>query len=528
MTKILYKNGNIYTMNMNQPIVHSFMMDDESGKFIWTGNSASDLDADEVRDLNGMTVLPGLIDAHTHMQLSAISSYIYVDCRYPGVTQISDILDRMRNKAHSIPAGNWILGQGVHFQEQKMKEKRYPTKEELDTISSEHPIAFRAGFHITILNTLGLKIAGITKDTPDPPGGIIERGPDGEATGVTIDMHHFLGIPDPPSDERKKAFSECIQNDFLKHGVTSIFEISHTLDSLRDLNELRPPIRMGVYLHVPGTTHIEHVLTRLPEIFTNQNPFFAGMKLFVDGGTTSKAAAFNQPYCNDCSTSGTTAFDAQSLFDTLKLADESGIQVAIHAVGDRAQDITTDAIRQLNEAPNRNQTIKHRIEHGGNILTTPERQRQFKELGIIPVPNPGFLSTFGDSLETYLGKERTDFAYPFNTLIQNQLEPAAGGDCAGTDMRLCNPWFGISCAVNRKTRDGHSFLPHESIDLLNALRMYTIWSAKAGGVIDQVGSIEEGKYADFIVLNENPFTLPSEQLEFVLPSETWIGGQQVY
>lgn len=527
MGKTLYRNAKVYTLNVSQPIASSFVADDDTGEIIEVGGSTSELDVERVHDLQGAVVLPGLIDAHTHLEVTAISQYINVDCRYPGVTKVADILERLQERADQLPEGEWVIGQGVHFQDQLMEEKRYPTREEFDQISTKHPIAFKSSFHITILNTMAMELAGITRDTPDPPGGIIERDQDGNPTGVTRDMNHLLGIPEPSSEERKSAFERCIRDDFLANGVTSLFEISHTVDSLEDLRDLKSPLRVGTYVHVPGTMEFDEALTGLPELFNRPDFFFAGIKLFIDGGTTSMAAAFNKPYTKDPSQCGTVAYDVAQLNDYLSAADEQGIQVAIHAVGDRAQDKVVAAMAELRDSDNC-KGIQHRIEHGGNILCTPERQQELKEVGLIPVPNPGFLYTFGDSLGVYLGEDRTRFAYPFWSMIHNGLQPAAGGDCVGTDLRLCDPWFGMWCAVNRETRSGNKLLAYESIDLMSALLMYTKWSARSGGIESQVGSLEVGKKADFIVLDMDPFTINKERIKDIKPKETWIGGRCVY
>jgi predicted amidohydrolase YtcJ len=528
VTKTLYTNAKVYTLNPAQPIVDSFVVDETSGSFAWIGNAAEAEGFNNLRDLGGVTVLPGFVEAHTHLEVTAISRYINVDCRYPVVKSITDIQQQIRKKAATVPEGNWILAQGVNFQDQLLEEKRFPTKNDLDQVSTNHPIVFRPSFHMAILNSPALQAAGITRETPDPPAGIIERDIHGEPNGVTRDVeHHLLGIPEPSSEEQQEAFANCVRNEFLARGVTSLFEISHTVDSLRDLIALDTPLRIGVYLHVPGTVDFEQALSGLPTVFTGTNPFFAGVKVFIDGGTTALAAAFNEPYAVDPSTSGKVAIELDELYTYLQRCDEAGIPLAVHAVGDRAQDILVEAMRRLTATGKRRYDVKHRMEHGGNILCHPERQQQFKELGILPVPNPAFIMVFGDALSKYLGEERTRFAYPYKTMIENGLEPAGGGDCAGAEMRSCNPWFNMWCAVNRETRSGKKLHPEESISLMDALRMHTLWSAKAGGVQDKVGSIEAGKHADFILLKDDPFELPVEALKEVLPIQTWIGGKQV-
>ncbi|MFD1708906.1 amidohydrolase [Siminovitchia sediminis] len=528
MTKVLYKNAKVYTLNSSEPIADSFIVDETDGTFAWVGNASEAENFSNVYDLGGATVLPGFVDAHTHLEVTAISRYINVDCRYPTVKSIVEIQRKIKERVASLPPGEWVVAQGVNFQDSLLEENRFPTKEDLDAISTVHPIVYRPSFHMAILNSKALELANITRDTPDPPGGIIERDIQGEPNGVTRDVEHYLlGIPEPSREEQQRAYMHCIQNDFLARGVTSLFEISHTKNSLRNLAAINSPLRIGVYVHVPGTADFEEALNGLPDYLNGNNPFFAGVKVFIDGGTTALAAAYNEPYAIDPSTSGKVAIDIDELFGYLKSCDNAEIPLVIHAVGDRAQDIVIEAMERLTATGKRQFHVKHRIEHGGNVLCTPERQRKFKEVGLIPVPNPSFIMVFGDALGKYLGERRTQYAYPFKSMIENGLEPASGGDCAGAEMRSANPWFNIWCTINRKTQSGKVLHPEEAIDLMDALRMHTIWSAKACGVEDKVGSIETGKFADFILLEEDIFFVPVEELKDILPLETWIGGKLI-
>ncbi|MGH9561584.1 MAG: amidohydrolase, partial [Terracidiphilus sp.] len=306
--------------------------------------------AERVVDAKGRTIMPGFVDAHTHLELTALALYTSLDCRPPAVKSIADIQHRLREAGEKTRPGRWIHAQGTLFQDRQMLEGRYPNRFDLDHASTQHPIAFRSSFHVTILNSKGLEVAGINRDTPDPPGGGIERDAHGEPTGLTKDMHHLLGIPEPSAAEKRAALDRCVREDFLASGVTSLCEISHSREGLMMLRELDIKPRIGVYVHVPAIANFREALSGLPQLF-NHNPSYQGIKLFIDGGTTAMAAAFHEPYVLDPSTRGSLAFEADLLAEMVREATDAGIQLAMHAVGDRAQDTVLSSVKNI--APER-------------------------------------------------------------------------------------------------------------------------------------------------------------------------------
>ena len=524
MAKTLLRSACLRTLNPSEPVTTAVLIED--GRFVAYARDVGANAADEIVDLGDATVLPGFVDPHQHLEMTAMGQHLGVDCRPPVVGSVRQIKERLRDAVARTPAGEWILGQGTLFQDVQMEEKRYPSRDDMDEVSRAHPIAFRASLHVTILNSKALEVVGIDRNTPDPPGGVIERDQHGEPTGFTRDVLALLGIPYPTRARRKSAIEQCVREEFLANGVTTLGEISYTEEGLLALAEMNPPLRIGVYVHVPETATFDAALTGVPNLFPAANPRFRGIKLFLDGGTNSLAAAYRRPYKIDPTTRGQLAYNIAELKRMLVAATDAGIQVIMHATGDRAEDTVIAASGDLD--PNRVRALRHRIEHGGNIECTPERRAQFALTGFTPVPNPGFIHLFGDAYEPYIGEERTHHLYPLRSMIRDGLNPPAGGDCTGTDLRLCNPFFGMWCAVTRRTRAGMTLDENETIDLDDALRMHTVWPAYALRMESEVGSIEPGKFADLIVLDEDPFKLPADRLDKLRVRETWVAGKSVF
>lgn len=488
-------------------------------------------------DLEGGTVVPGFIDAHTHFELSALAFSASIDCRSPGVRSIREIVARLRAHAADTAPGAWIKAQGNLFQDQMLAERRYPTRQDLDAASTEHPIVFRSSYHVAILNSKALALAGIGRETPDPPGGMIQRDPQtGEPTGYTKDMYHHLGIPDPGPDDVRRALAHTAREHYLRHGVTSVHEISHSVAGLRAMRGLidrgAMRLRVSVYLHVPGTVSPDGAFALAGDraIFGDDWMRAVGLKLFADGGTTSMAAAFHEPYAADPSTCGCLAFESPELAPMVDLARGAGLQLAVHAVGDRAQDVVLEALESAPAPPATAVRGRpaYRVEHAGNLMCTAERLERLRRVGALPVPNPGFIYCFADSLEAYLGADRAASTYRFRTLLDMGFAVPGNSDCTGTEPLLLQPLFGIWCAVNRRTRAGRRLPAAEAVTAAEGLLMYTRYAARAAGEEEVKGSLEPGKLADLAILDQNPLAVPPEALRDIGVRSTWVGGECAY
>ncbi len=485
-------------------------------------------------DLRGRAVLPAFSDAHLHLELTALALARAVNCRTPPVTSIGDMVERLREAAARTPAGEWVIGQGTFFQDTLLADQRYPDRHDLDRVSREHPVMVRLSFHAVALNSLALRLCGIGRETPDPPGGQIQRDASGEPTGMTRDMAHHLKLPDPRPGELRRALLEVGRRDLLAHGVTAIQEISgsrlgvQTLAALVQSQQL--PLRVALSLHVPGTLALERALARDLEGVEFDERWLSdgGIKLFADGGTTAHAAAFYQPYADEPSTSGRLAYRADEIADLFEACDRAGRRVSIHAVGDRAQDAVLDGFEAfLRRRPDR-RPLLHRVEHAGNLVASDARLRRYQALGLLPVPNPTFIYTFGDALRVYLGPERARQPFRFRSMLEMGFPLPGSSDCTGPEPLGLSPLFNIWCLATRQTARGSLLWPDEAISVQQGLVLFTRNAAAALGQDRERGTLEPGKLADLVVLERDPLDVPPEQVKDLRVDCTLVGGRVAY
>ena len=488
-----------------------------------------------IRDLQGRTVIPGLVDAHTHLELFGYSWHIAVDCRPPAVKSITDIVDRLRARAGTLPTGEWVFGQGTHYQDAYLAERRYPDKRDLDLASTRHPVVFRSSYHLNVFNSKALQLLGANRETPDAPGGRIERDPrTGELTGRTFDMYDALGGPEAPL-EQVLAGIEYSQRQYLEKGVTAVGDIPMhpgAVSALLALDEAhRLVIRVVAYPKLPTAVGLDelktgHFARRFPSR-PDMRLRLGGIKLFLDGGLTSSAAAMHAPYPGTDSYCGELAFTSAELDALVEAIDCAQLQVAIHAIGDRALDMAIAAlgrVRQVGKAG----APRHRIEHAGNLFMTSPRVDALARLAITPVPQPSFIRTTAAGYREHLGAERTGTLMPFATLLKAGIPVPGSSDALGITRDQHDPLLGIWAAVTRETDDGAILEPEEAISVRDALTMYTKYAAYSIGAYDEIGSLEPGKHADFVVLSHDPMSIPLIRLREVTVQQTWIAGSQVY
>ena len=486
--------------------------------------------ATELLNVGGRMVLPGFIDAHVHFELTALSLAQSVDCRTVG--SISELIERLRERAARTPAGQWVVGQGVFFQDTRIVEGRYPDRHDLDKVSTEHPVLVRFSFHVAVLNSHALALCRVSRDTPDPQGGEVQRDEAGEPTGMTRDMVHHLGLPPPRVEEVRTALATVGRQRLLANGVTTIQEISGSRQGVAALADLvrggELPLRVALSVHVPGTLQFEDALQRRLDQIRFDGTWFVdgGIKLFADGGTTAHAAALHEPYADEPSTRGRLAFSAEEFWEILDACDRAGRRVCVHAVGDRAQDTVLDGFDRL--ARRRRTELRHRVEHAGNLLATDERLTRYRQLGLIAAPNATFIYTFGDALEAYLGPERARRPFRFRTLLDMGFTVPGNSDCTGPEPLGLSPLFNIWCAVTRRTYRDRLLVPEEAISTQQGLELFT-WHAAYGLGQERIkGTLEAGKLADLVVLAEDPLAVAADHIKDVAVDFTFVGGRLVH
>ncbi len=528
-------NGKIVTMDPKMTQVEAIAI--SGGRVVGLGSTSTIRPfigpRTNVIDLEGMTALPGFIDAHHHLQIASTTLGLMAQCHTPPNKSIDDIIQRLKAWESQVPSGEWIIGQGCLLQDLKLRERRLPHRYELDKVSKDRPVVFRPGMHVTVLNSKALEILQITKATQPPQGAVIEYDPStGEPTGITRDFWHHIPFPDPDEDQITKAVETYIPKFCLANGVTSIHDLPETTLALKIYQKLlangRLPLRIRFYYRIPDMIEMNTVIASgLAREFGNEFLRLGGVKIFIDGGISSAGACFHEAYAFDKRQYGVPAVDPEILNQHLISARRAGLQAVLHAAGDKAVDIALDAVHH---AQSMCPATDHRtrIEHMGNVYPRKYQFEKAKQLGILPVPNMGFIYSFGDQIEYLLGPERAASGFWCRRLIEDGFKIPGSSDATGTHPENSNPFFCISRSITRKTFSGKSISPEEKISMTEAVKMYTNYAAFAGFEEKEKGSLEIGKLGDMIVLSNDPWETDESEIEHINVLYTILGGKIVY
>jgi predicted amidohydrolase YtcJ len=423
-----------------------------------------------------------------------------------------------------------IICQGSFQLEEKVIEKRYPTKAELDGVAPDNPVLIRASAHVYILNSMALKVANITRDTADPRGAQIERNSSGEPTGVLREFHKYLSLKSYTAEEMRAAIKQFAYDYYIKRGVTSVYDLPFSSASIAAYQELTAekelPLRFRVAIMIPHVTDLDCFLSLgLRSGFGNDQISIGGVKIFLDGDADT--AAVYEHFSGPPDFYGLLAYSQEELDEIVMKVHEARMQIMIHAVGDRAQDMALDAIEAaIKKVPRKDH--RHRIEHLGDFFCTKERIKRVKELGVIPVVTPAFPYDCGEYYKSRIGPNGPQLCGALRSMLDEGLLPPGSSDCVGSIPNSTNPFFNIWCAVTRETVNGHIVCPEERISILEGIRMYTVNSAYSGFEEKIKGTIEPGKLADLIVLSDNPLSVSEGEIKNIGVVMTVIGGRTVY
>ena len=499
----------------------------EDGKIARIGDDRAVLGAlgrrgDDI-DLRGRVVAPGFVDAHIHAFDCAMASR-KVSCLPPAVGGLVDLKRRLTERARSISAGEWVIGEG--YDDMRLAERRHPTRQDLDEAVPAHPtVVKRVCGHMSVANSRALAIAGIDEHTGDPPGGVIVRDGAGHATGLLLEEAQDLVLRASPPIDGKEIARALVRmgRTLLAHGVTTIGEAL-----LGAFHPNEPEIWSEVLSG--GWTGPRVRFLADPRIMTDGSGTglpIIGTKLFADGVVTGQTAAVSRPFEGDGG-SGMLIHEPDALAALVEASVTRGLPVGIHAMGDRAIDVAIDAIESaervvaapLQQLPTRRPAGRHRIEHC--TLPSSRALQRMWSLGIVPVPQPVFLFAEGEAYKARLGAPRSASAYPLRTMIRRGLRPALSSDAPATSSEdAADPWLGIRAAVTRRTWAGSELGTEEAISVFEAMVGYTASGAFALSLEDVTGSIDVGKAADLIVLPDDPLFIQPQELyplrpEFVL------------
>lgn len=475
-----------------------------------------------VISLGGRSVVPSFIDSHTHFLAGGIT-LAGVDLRDAATPQ--EFARRIAAQSRRQP-DRWVLG---GMWDHELWGGELPHRSWIDSLTPKTPVFVqRLDGHMGLANSRALELAGITAQTPDPPGGTIVRDASGEPTGILKDAAQGLVervIPEPSEEELDEAL-ERAQRYALERGVTLVTDMGTWagLETYRRAHR-RGRLLIRVYSVVPLSTWRRLVEFIEREGRGDHRLFWGGVKGFVDGSLGSSTAWFYQPYTDDPTTTGLVVTDTTQLWRDVVAADSASLQVMVHAIGDRANDWLLDTFRDA-RALNGPRDRRFRIEHAQH-LSRGAIQRIGREQ-VIASMQPYHAIDDGRWAEKRIGPERIKTTYAFRNLLDAGARLALGSDWTVAPI---DPLLGIYAAVTRRTIDGAhpgGWVPEQKITVEEALVGYTVNAAYAAYLDDVLGTLEPGKYADLVVLSEDIWSLDPRDIEKVKVDLTMIEGRVVF
>jgi len=482
----------------------------------------------EVVDLGGKTVMPGIIESHGHL-LSLGQSFL--ELNLVGVGTPQEAVNRVKDRIRATEEGEWIIGWGW---DEGAWAKNYPTNDELNKASPKNPVFLR-GLHgfASWVNKRALEISGITDDTPNPESGeIIKNAKTGQPTGILTNKAQELVarfVPPLSQAQVEKALILAL-NECLKYGLTTVHEANTTAAMLEAFRSLKRKNKLTcrIYVMLDGTDNklIEPYFIKGPEIDPGHILTVRCIKIFVDGALGSRGAALLEPYSDAADNKGVIVTSEDSLYQLTVQALKSGLQVAAHAIGDRANRITLNSFtRALTDFPDA-KDHRLRVEHAQ--VVSIDDIAKFSPLGIVVSMQPPHCTSDMSWAEARLGPERTKGAYAWRSFLKTGIHLALNSDFPGETL---NPFYGMYAAETRQTAAGQpegGWYPQQCLSRQEVLKAYTVESAYSGFEEGIKGKILPGMLADFIVLSDNILSVPSQKLLTLRVMQTYIGGKLVY
>ena len=546
---LILRNGHVVTGDGAFTIREAMAV--RGGRVARTGTDAEVLrlrgPATDVVDLEGKTVLPGLIDSHVHPTSACTTEF---DHPVPAMESIDDVLSYVALRAQALGPSKWIEVRQVFIT--RLREQRYPTRAELDRAAPQNPVVYATGPDAS-LNSLALERSGIGKnfEVTDGPGRV-ERDPSsGEPTGILRSCTRLVKIESsgraPSEDDTRRRLVELFA-DYNANGITGIVDRDASSDELARYQALheagRLTVRMGVSLHVDTLGPIDSIVEKVREVARNKlrapsaRLRVIGIKTYLDGGMLTGSAYLREPWgvskiysITDPSYRGVLFIPPDRLLQIVRAAVESGIQFTAHSVGDGAVHALLDAYEQVDKTTPVRPT-RPCITHS-NFMSREAVERAAR-LGVLVDVQPAWLYLDTRTLTAQFGYDRLRYFQPLRSIFE-----AGGVACGGSDhmqkigsRRAVNPYdpfLGMWTAITRRARWYEGQLhPEEALTREQALRLYTINNAKLMSLEDQVGSLEEGKLADFAVLDRDILSCPIDDLRDTRVLATYLEGKKVF
>lgn len=528
----VFLHGHVVTLDASGTTVQAVAVRD--GRIVATGTDRRVRrlagPGTQVVDLRGRTVLPGFIDGHVHPTLAVRMLERYLDGRFATTPSIAVLLQKIAARAQGAPAGEWIIVAGSSSSQTRFAEQRIPTRAELDQASPVAPVMFLNGTHEAVVNTPGIAALGLQPGVRSLRGAEIELDASGAPDGV---IREGLAIfPDRiiPPDDLRRYYTEVIPATWNARGYTSMLALAPLpeLPVIQQVAVTQAQARMRYTFALfadPAGRYLPAELDgiRLPPQADPAWYRVAGIKVWADSDVPMRGGAVSEPYVGGGNGIQNTS---QDQLDQLALrAHAAGLALLVHATGDRATALALSAFEheQRTAGPGTLQGI----EHFGEFMLGPDDLARARRLGARVNVTPGWLWTLGNSAVQNLGPERARGAFQFRSMIDAGLEPGFGTDLTGIVLETLDPFLHVWAAVTRQSDVG-TFVAEQAVTVTEALRMLTIWAARAQGEGDIKGSIEPGKLADMVVVSGDILSIPPQRIRDLKVEETIVGGRVVY
>jgi predicted amidohydrolase YtcJ len=548
---VIFKHGKIVAVDDRFSLHTALAVEGNRIAAVGSDETISKLKGAKTRvvDLGGKTVLPGLIDSHTHPTGASMTEF---DHPIPEMETIADVLAYLRGRAAAVKPGDWIVLQQVFIT--RLREQRYPTRAELDAAAPEHPVVYRTGPD-AMLNSLALKLSGIDRDftVKDGGTGFIEKEPaTGEPTGVLRNCSRFVkskSSAKPATEEERSARLQELFHHYNAAGLTTICDRDSSTSALEQYRKLRDLGRLTVRVtasygigNLAAVPTIQAQMRKVAEdpLFTGRDPWvkIIGIKMYLDGGMLTGSAYMREPWgvsamygITDPAYRGVLFMPPEKLLPVVRTAVELGLQFTAHSVGDGAVQTLLDAYEEVNrERPIA--ATRPQITHCN--FQSAEAIAQAARLGVGMDIQPAWLYLDTRTLEKQFGNERLRWFQPLRSLFAAGVTVGGGSDHMQKigslrSINPYNPFLGLATAVTRRAKwfDGQLH-PEEALTREQAIRFYTINNARLLFLEKEIGSLEPGKRADFIILDRDVLTCPENEIAGILPTETYVDGKQVF
>jgi predicted amidohydrolase YtcJ len=498
----------------------------DDGKVVATGDTALLREFPEASriDGKGRTLLPGLTDAHAHVYGLG---FLTRSLDLAGSASLSVAVRRIAEYSEAEPHLTWIRGRG--WNQVLWASNKFPTAADIDAVVADRPVWLRRiDGHAGWANSQAMDIAGIDDDTPDPIGGKIVRDKSGKATGILVDIAMELvtrHIPAPDKDDIREAYLRA-SGYLLSLGMTGVHDAGISIREAEVYMAMVDDgdLDMRIYAMLSDAGENLDAMGTPLEGYGNDRLDIAAVKLYADGALGSRGAAMIEPYSDDPENRGLPFFSSEELTRFTKKANDMGFQVGIHAIGDLGNRLALDTFDQVQGgAPS---ALRNRVEHA-QIIALDDIPR-FAELGVIASMQPTHATSDMNMAEDRVGPERIKGGYAWRRLLESGAVIAGGSDFP---VELANPWHGLYAAVTRQNRAGKpdgGWYAGQALSRAEALHSFTLAAAYAAHQEDRLGSLEPGKWADFIIIDRDYFKIPPSEIDDIRVLETWVGGKRVF